>query len=665
MLIQGPRGSVQAADFPGRQGRLVFASLALSGQPLLRETLADRVWPDQLPKAWERDLSTVVSKLRALLVGVGLGGRDVITNVSTAYQLRLPPDAQTDVDRAGELASAAEAALRAGEYARAVKLGDDVAAVAAQPFLPGEDAPWIDEVRAGLRQLHQRALQAAAAGQSGLGHHTEALRLTEQAIALDPFRESAYRLLMQIYLDLGDRAQAVDAYERCRRRLAGELGLDPSPETQALHLTALQAGAQTAVPDIRYARSGRVSIAYQVIGEGPVDLVLVPGWISNLELAWEEPRMAGFLRRLASMARLIMFDKRGTGLSDPIPIDTPPDLDVRMDDVRAVMDAATSRRAVLLGFSEGGAMSLLFAASHPDRTLGLVLWGSWVRQRPGPDFPLGWSREEGLRRFVRPIQETGIVDSRWFAPSVAGEPEFERWFRRYARHSASPGMAIALLRANAAMDVRPVLPAVRVPALVLQRTDDVLVEVGHGRYLARHLPGARYTELAGRDHWPWFGDSEAVLAQIGQFLDGLAPGPVPDEVLATVVCVRGAAPTDRLHAYRGVLVSSFSSVSSVSSVFADGVSLVARFDGPVRAVRFAADAARDGAQVGVHTGLLTLHGSQTSGPALEGARELASMASPGEVLLTGAVADLTAGSELRPTERAGRPGVWSLAGGAT
>ncbi len=653
MLIQGPGGSVRAADFPGRQGRLVFASLALSGQPLLRETLADRVWRDQLPKAWERDLSTVVSKLRALLIGVGFGGREVITTVSTAYQLRLPPDAQTDVDRAGELALAAEAALRSGEDAHAVKLAEDAAAIAIQPFLPGEDAPWIDEVRAGLHQLQYRGLHAAASGQSRLGHHTEALRLTEQALALDPFRESAYRLLMRIHLDLGDRAQAVDAYERCRRLLASELGLDPSPETQALHLTALRAGAPAVtVPEIRYTRSGRVSIAYQEIGEGPIDLVLVPGWISNLELAWEEPRMAGFLRRLASMVRLIMFDKRGTGLSDPIPIDTPPDLEVRMDDVRAVMDAAESRRAVLLGFSEGGAMSLLFAASHPDRTLGLVLWGSWVRQRPGPDFPLGWSREEGMRRFVRPIQETGTVDSRWFAPSVAGDPEFERWFRRYARHSASPGMAIALLRANAAMDVRPVLPAVRVPSLVLQRTDDVLVEVGHGRYLAQHLPGARYTELAGRDHWPWLGDSQSVLAQIERFLGELAPGPpVVDEVLATVVCVRPGEGTDRLHSYRGVLVLS------------DGAELVARFDGPVRAVRFAADVARDGARAGVHTGLVVLHGAETSGPAMPVARELAGLAAPGEVLLTRAVADLTGGSELRLAERPDLPDTWTVRAG--
>jgi pimeloyl-ACP methyl ester carboxylesterase len=656
MLIQGPTGSVHAADFPGRQGRLVFASLALTSQPLLRETLADRVWRDQLPKAWERDLSTVVSKLRALLVGVGLGGREVITTVSTAYQLRLPPEVQTDVARAGELASAAEAALRAGDFAPAVELASEVAAVANRPFLPGEDAPWIDEVRGGLRQLHQRALEAAATGESHLGHHSEALRLAEQALALDPFRESAYRLLMQIHLDLGDRAQAVAAYERCRRLLADELGLDPSPQTQALHLTALRASAPATrtIPKIQYTRSGRVSIAYQEIGEGPIDLVLVPGWISNLELAWEEPRMAGFLRRLGSMARLIMFDKRGTGLSDPIPLDAPPDLEVRMDDVRAVMDAVESRRAVLFGFSEGGAMSLLFAASHPDRTLGLVLWGSWVRQRPGPNFPLGWSREEGLRRFVRPIQETGTVDSRWFAPSVAGEPEFERWFRRYARHSASPGMAIALLRANAAMDVRPVLPAVRVPSLVLQRTDDVLVEVGHGRYLAEHLPGTRYTELAGRDHWPWLGDSSAVLDQIAQFLVELTPGPVSDEILATVVAVRPGAGSDRLREYRGVLVS------------ASREELVAHFDGPARAMRFAAELAREGAQAGVHTGLVVLPGR---GLTVQVACELAGLAPPGEVLLTRAVADLVAGSGLRLAERGevelpGIPGAWPLLAGA-
>ncbi len=691
MRVEGPRGGAAAADFPGRQGRLVFASLAVAGQPLPRETLADRVWAERLPRAWERDLSTVVSKLRALLTGVGFGGREVITTVSTAYHLRLPATAATDVDQAGRLAGLAEAALRGGEDARAVALAGEVASIATRPFLPGEDAAWIDEVRAGLRQVHHRALEAAAAGQARLGRPGEALRLAEQALALEPFHESGYRLLMRVHLDLGDRAQAVQAYERCRRLLAEELGLDPSPETQALHLAVLRASTPAAVPTIaaltggppagatpgsgvgfppvpetRYARSGPVNIAYQVVSEGPVDLVLVPGWISNLELAWEEPHLAGFLRRLASMGRLILFDKRGTGLSDPIPIDAPPDLEVRMDDVRAVLDAAGSKRAVLLGFSEGATMSLLFAASHPERTIGLVLWGSWVRQRPAPDFPWGWSREDGMRRLVRPLQAAGVVDSRWFVPSVAGDPEFERWFRRYARQSASPGMAIALLKANAAMDVRGVLTAVRVPSLVLHRTDDVLVEVGQGRYLAEHLPGARYAELPGRDHWPWFGDADAVLSRIAAFLDEVAQGNAAeppadlDDVLATLVAVRRdrsgvdtATAADRLRGHRGVLVSR------------DATELVARFDGPARAVRYAATLARRGARAGVHTGAVLLRGDEVQGATVDAARRLATLAAPGEVLATRTVTDLVAGSGLRFADRGsadlpGTPGRWQL-----
>jgi pimeloyl-ACP methyl ester carboxylesterase len=363
------------------------------------------------------------------------------------------------------------------------------------------------------------------------------------------------------------------------------------------------------------------------------------------------------------MARLILFDKRGTGLSDPIPIDAPPDLEVRMDDVRAVLDAAGSKRAVLLGLSEGGAMSLLYAATHHQRTMALVLWGSWVRQQPGPDFPWGWTREQGMRRLVRPLQAAGVVDSRWFAPSVAGDPDFERWWRRYSRQSASPGMAIALLKANATIDVRHVLGAVRVPSLVLHRTDDVLVDVAQGRYLAEHIPGARYAELAGRDHLPWFGDTEAVLTQISAFLDdlvsGRASGPPsdPDDVLATVVVVRGSpdgldmqTANQRLRDYRGVLVDM------------QATALVATFDGPTRAVRYAAALAGQDARAGVHTGEIRLRGAEVDGPAVDAAHQLAALASPGEVLVSRTVTDLVTSPGLRFAER-GSPGVashWQL-----
>jgi pimeloyl-ACP methyl ester carboxylesterase len=417
----------------------------------------------------------------------------------------------------------------------------------------------------------------------------------------------------------------------------------------------------TAVPEVRYARSGRISVAYQVVGHGPVDVVVVPGWISNVELAWQEPHMAGFLRRLARHGRLILFDKRGTGLSDPFPLDAPSSLEERMDDVRAVMDAAGSETAVVFGLSEGGVMSALFAATHPDRTAGLVLWGSWARQLRDADFPWGWTREEGMRRFVRPLQQRGSVPAHWFAPSAVGDPAFDEWFGRYQRLSSSPGMAIALLQANARMDVRPVLPTIRVPTLVLHRTDDVLVSVGQGRYLADHIPSARLVEFPGRDHWPWFGQTEPILAEIGDFLGRVAGFEQPPvQVLATVVA--GFLPRDvdvagQVAAQRGILTAR------------PPGQLLARFDGPARAVECALRIVRGpapGGRIGIHTGEVVFAGDRLDGIAVDIACEVADGAAPGEVLVTRTVTDLVAGSGLRFQTRGTQSlsaigSVWELA----
>jgi len=371
-----------------------------------------------------------------------------------------------------------------------------------------------------------------------------------------------------------------------------------------------------------------------------------PGWISNLDLAWQEPRMAAFLRGLARACRLILFDKRGTGLSDPLPLDAPPSLEQRMDDVRTVMDAAGSETAVVLGFSEGGVMSALFAATHPDRTAGLMLWGSWARQLRDDDFPWGWTREQGMRRFVRPLQQRGTVPAHWFAPSAVGDPAFDEWFGRYARQSASPGMAIALLKANARMDVRGVLPTIRVPTLVLHRSHDVLVAVQQGRYLAEHIPGARLIEFSGRDHWPWIGDSEPVLAEMTAFLRRAAgPGSPPQQVLATVVAALVSENVDiaaRAVAHRGIVAA-----RSTGPV-------LARFDGPARAVEYALGTVRDAApvgRIGVHTGEVAVAGDHLDGLAVELACEVAGRAAPGEVLVTRTVTDLLAGSRPRFASR--------------
>ena len=271
--------------------------------------------------------------------------------------------------------------------------------------------------------------------------------------------------------------------------------------------------------ETRYAKSGRVNIAYQVVGEGSADLILVPGFVSHLEVAWEQPRLAHFLSRLASFSRLIMFDKRGSGMSDPV--DSSPSMDERMDDIRAVMDAVGSRSGTLFGISEGGTLSMLFAYRHPERTRALVLYGSWARRVAGPDYPYGPSAEQ--------LEDTiAVMDRAWASgawwdggrPSPADDARHREWWARYLRMAASPAMAQNVIRMNMHMDIRDLLPAIDQPSLILHRAGDTWIDVGHARYLAEHLPGARFIELPGSDHRPWLGDVDAIADEVEIFVTG-------------------------------------------------------------------------------------------------------------------------------------------------
>ena len=292
-------------------------------------------------------------------------------------------------------------------------------------------------------------------------------------------------------------------------------------------------------PDTRYVKSGDAHIAYQVVGDGPADLIVVRGYISHVEVAWESPALASFYLRLASFCRLILFDKRGTGLSDRVPEDRLPTLEQRMDDVRAVMEAVGSDRAALLGASEGGPMCLLFAATYPERTLGLLLWGCFARYDWRRSF-IGryWGGEtvdDALDRLEREWGDGGDLAA--MAPSLAGDDAARRAWGRAQRLSATPTAARALLRMMLDVDVRPLLPAIRVPVVILHRADEVAVDVSHSRYMAEHIPEARYVELPGSDHLPWIGDVEPVVAEIQELVTGTRPEPEPDRVVATVLFV--------------------------------------------------------------------------------------------------------------------------------
>ena len=429
----------------------------------------------------------------------------------------------------------------------------------------------------------------------------------------------------------------------------------------------------TTVPETKYAKSGGVHIAYQVVGEGPFDLVLIPGWVSHVELLWEEPTIARFFHRLASFSRLIVFDKRGTGISDPVPLTQLLTLEERMDDVRAVMDAAGSERAAFFAVSEGGPMALLFAATYPQRATALVLYGEYARLAPAPDYPSGIPREQ-FERFLQRIDDgwgTGAIFKYW-APDSMGDQRLRQWWARFERQAASPGASMALLRMAYEIDVRSVLPAITVPTLVLHRSGDRMVPVEHGRYIARHIRGAKYVELPGSDHTFWTGDTEALLAEVQEFLTGVRSGPEPDRVLATVLFTDIVGSSERAvelgdHRWRDLLESYYAVARRQLDRFRGreidtaGDGLFATFDGPARAVRCASaitSATRHlGVEIraGVHTGECEVIGDKVGGIAVHTGARVAAMAKAGEVLVSSTVKDLVAGSGIRFEDRGVHP----------
>ncbi len=414
--------------------------------------------------------------------------------------------------------------------------------------------------------------------------------------------------------------------------------------------------------ETKYVQSGDANIAYQVLGNGPIDLVFVMGWVSHLDYFWEDPSFAHFLNRLASFSRLILFDKRGTGLSDRVPLNKLPTLEQRMEDVHVVMDAVGSERAVLCGISEGGPMCSLFAATYPERTSALVMIGSYARRLRDEDYPWGPTEDEREHFFKEIIEHwggpIGIEDR---APSLINDEGFRRWWATYLRMGASPGAALALTKMNAEIDIRRVLPSVRVPTLVIHRTGDMCLKVEEGRYLAELIPGAKFVELPGIDHLPFVGDQESILDEIEEFLTGMRHAPEYDRVLATVLCTHVAQDSDdemlqaeRYYEFARKELELFRGKESELN----GHGLIATFDGPARAIRCASAinqfAKRIGLRVhtGVHTGECDLIGERVAGRAVSVSFELALKAAQNEVLVSSTVKDLVAGSGLSfmPTE---------------
>jgi class 3 adenylate cyclase len=436
------------------------------------------------------------------------------------------------------------------------------------------------------------------------------------------------------------------------------------------------------IPQTRYAKADDgVHIAYQAFGSGPLDLVVIPGFISHLDLVWEDPRLAAALRRLGTFARVIAFDKRGTGMSDRA--EKLPDMDRRMLDIGAVMDAEGCEQAALFGVSEGGPMAVVFAATHPERVRALILLNTFACLEARPDYPIGVSREtlDLFVDYIEPRWGTGVGLRAW-APSVADDLAVRDLFARLQRVAASPGSAMVVLSSLADVDARAALPLIHAPTLVMHRTEDRMIPFVLGEYLAEHVPDARFVALAGTDHFWWTEDTDRILDETEEFLTGTRAATEPDRILATVLFTDIVDSTSRAaqmgdKAWRGLLDQHDAlTVRQVSRyggrlVKTTGDGVLATFDGPARSVR-CARAISEGARglgievrAGVHTGEVELRGDDVSGLGVHIASRIEALAGPGEVLVSRTVTDLVTGSGLAFTDRGsydlkGVPGSWQL-----
>jgi class 3 adenylate cyclase/DNA-binding SARP family transcriptional activator len=630
----------------------------------------------------------ILTRLRRALAPATLEGRQRL-------RLALPAPVWVDVEEAAQAIEAARAAARNAAWSSALEHAQAALALLRPGFLPGQEGDWAQDERRGHEELELEALEWTARSGLALGgaEVATAQRAARELVSRSPFHEAGHRLLMEALAATGNVAEALQVYDELRLLLRDELGASPAAEVQALHQRLL-VGTPVAAPEVEdrpqparqpvrtvvragvaaarthYARNGEISLAYQVLGDGPTTLLLVTGWVIGMEAIWEDPAYTRFVERLAASFRVILWDKRGTGLSDRVAVDRLPTLEERMDDMRAVLDAVGAERAAIAGLSEGGVLAALFGAAHPERTRALVLYGGWGATIGDESYRAmpGRSRFDQFADDVqRSWNDMGSFLALW-APTHEHDPVVREWWTRALHRGASPASAVAWLRMIAGFDIRDVVGAIHSPTLVLHRSGDRMIGVENGRWLAANIPGAEYVELPGDDHLWWLGDQDALLDELERFLVGAPPARAPDRVLATVLFTdvvdstqRAAELGDRrwrdLMARHEAIVRDRLARFQGREVKALGDGFMATFDGPARAIRCAA-AIRDAVmplglelRAGLHTGEVEVVDDDVHGIAVAIAARVAALAAPGEVIVSRTVRDLVAGSGIEFEDR--------------
>jgi DNA-binding SARP family transcriptional activator/pimeloyl-ACP methyl ester carboxylesterase len=670
-------------ELTGARTRAVLAVLLVhANQVVSSDRLIEELWPGHPVGKAADSLQVRLSELRKALRPAGEAGR--LATRPPGYVLRVTPG-ELDALRFEKLAAAGNVALAAGDAVTAASRLDEALGLWRGPALAGmESVPSVRAEAGRLEEERLAALESRAEALLACGRHRDLIAELDTLTAAHPLRERFWSQRMLALYRAGRQGDALRAYRELRDILVAELAIEPGPELRELHARILRqdpaldepagvapegpaglrpAGGSDAVPQTRYAQTADgIHIAYQVIGEGERDIVFVPGLMSHLELLWEDRQTSDFFRRLARLGRLIMFDKRDTGLSDRAPGDM--SLEERIEDLRAVMEAAGSSRAVLFGYSEGAPMSLVFAATNPGRVSALILGSASARWFPAPGYPCGQGTEEMFAALgdIAAHRWGQGASIEWYMPSRAGSARARELFGRFERMAINPSAFLRMMRMIRDIDVRAVLPAIHVPTLVIQRLDDRITPPCHGRYLASHIAGARYFEQPG-DHSLRFaasGNIEELCAELTGFLAEASHRREPDRVLVTILRakVRGD-PGDLIRGHRGRLIRTS----------ADGI--LATFDAPGQAIRCAA-AVRDGAaaagigiRAGIHTGEVDLVGEDIAGASVRITDRVAALAQPAEILVSRTVKDLVTGSGITFAERGsyalnGPPEQWPL-----
>jgi DNA-binding SARP family transcriptional activator/class 3 adenylate cyclase len=654
-------------DISLRKALALLAYLAIQEGEYSRDYLATLLWP-------ESDQRNARASLRRTLYRINKStGGELLTSIGDSITINPSVDIAVDVLTFRQIVDEWIEKLRSSTAldAQSMNVLENAVTLYTEDFLAGFSIPecyqfeeWrffaAEELRAALVRILEHLIDVY----EKQGDLDRAILYGRRLLSLDVLNELSHRILMRLYATSDQQSAAIRQYVECKRILEQELGVPPQPETTRLYETIRQhrpvsrIPSVTTHPKVNYIQSGDIHIAYQVIGEGPIDIIILGGFTSHLHQVWEEPSLVAFLDDLASFSRVILFDKRGEGLSDRVGY--PPTLEDTMDDILAVMRGAESKHAVMFGWNEGGPTSVLLAATYPELVSGLILYGTFAKGCRAEDYPwmINWEQYDiWLERLIKNWGEPINLEN--YAPSRADDPQFCEWWAKTLRMGSSPGGIKAVLEVMREIDVREILPVIRIPTLVLHRKDDIAIRVGAGRNLASLIPDSKYVELEGADHWFFVGDTQSLLDEVQNFVASLgAPSP-PERMVMTILVLQsipekkvdekvhsqfmGSGPKD---AFIGNEIARFRG----KEISKGRERIIVGFDGPSRAIHCAKSIINSAKEcalplcASLHTGECALVSGEFTGVAVQIAEAILDPDVPLEILVSSTVRDLVAGS---------------------